>query len=1286
MTPLHRQETNGSIGFYTRHELNATEEEQVAYIGNVCAPTSVSVMNRVAVAYAHQRRFETWLQAQGLGDTEFTAAQEAARDALQDAVQDAADIEKEYARKLKALRDNVRSVPPGHVTTGMKATKAGQRWMDDRRKEEREASQRLAKARQRVVERDRQLRYVSGDPKVASKRPSRSAAQRKSSNALVTMLVWMTMVAAPCITAAMCIGTQVGVGLAADALKNGVGSKRVALRSASQDHILHRCYAAFSNRQAKGMESETSPVKSTLWNTKENKAHAWNVDVEWVRKAELATHMDKDPDNYSWGLEDLRPAKHPPYTFQLTDHNPVFKRQYHLAFKEQQWADEWVKKLEKAGIVKETRSPYAAPVVVAPKKDETGAWNDLRYAVDYRGLNDRTIRDSYPSPTAEEIMARMQGASLFSVMDAQKAFHQLMVSDQPSGPDGLSAQDRLAFHAGNRLMTFNRMPFGHKNSVAAWQRVMDDALAGIEFAAAYADDIIIWSGPSEEEHMRRIRVVLARLKDKGVQISPTKTRLGLKRAAFLGHIVSGDGIEPMHDKVEAIANLAPCKNPSDVRSFLGMATYYCKFLPSFSLVKAPLTALTKKGAEWRWGVPEQRAFEAIKSMLLSAQVLRHPDWQREFKLHTDWSNVGVGACLSQVDVDGIEYAIAYASKMNTGPESNYSAYEGEVGAVVWAVQRFRYYLYGHHWQLITDCKAMEWLKTTAKLRGKLARWSLILAEYDFDIKHRPGKLNTVPDYLSRQPVDHKEEGGVSSHICSHPMPTQSMRRYSQLLTALAFTAGVVEGSSDVWPTADIWDSPLAIAFVKGELTFQDVQPEVWATLTRKCAKYEWHNDKMWRLTGGRIGGMMREVPPPQDRRAVILRVHHSIGHLGRDRTYHVLARHYVWPGIHRDVSNAVRQCAQCDRVKATFNMKHDRMKPLPLFGLFYRFSVDSAGPFAPSKEGYKYVIVIVEHFSKWIELVPVRDLTSAATAQAFHERVLARYGAPVECVTDNGKEYQDAFSSQLERHGIEQVEIPPGHPQSNGMAERIVQVLKLGLRKVVPTLGTAMWHEWMPVIEFGYRVSKQASTGFSPYFLMYGRDHHSPEQVRRMMDEPVDMDDYASVINLLTERADVLRSAMPRAFERAQQAQRRDIIRYRKVRRGDVQPRRRRFEVGHYVYMSQPPLNTLDVKTTRTILRVKAVLDSGWLLLVGSDGREMQVHMDNCAPCHLSNLVPARHPGPSRHCRGCGSDSAAMPRLLCDKCGQSWHVECARVPIRPGEEWFCPHCIPPMRPVERASR
>eukprot|EP00873_Tetraselmis_striata_P046084 jgi/Tetstr1/466348/TSEL_010878.t1 len=178
--------------------------------------------------------------------------------------------------------------------------------------------------------------------------------------------------------------------------------------------------------------------------------------------------------------------------------------------------------------------------------------------------------------------------------------------------------------------------------------------------------------------------------------------------------------------------------------------------------------------------------------------------------------------------------------------------------------------------------------------------------------------------------------------------------------------------------------------------------------------------------------------------------------------------------------------------------------------------MDSACPLRSSKEGHTHVLVVVEHFSKWVDLVPINSLNPDVIAKAFTERVLARYGAPVEVVTDNGQEYHGQFAALLKQHGIDQVEIPLGHPLSNGMSERIVRVLKEALRKFVMAMGSFHWDQWLPVIEFGYRMSQQKSTGFSPYFLLYGRTPMSPSQVRSMIDEPVDVEDLAAMLELIS--------------------------------------------------------------------------------------------------------------------------------------------------------------------------
>ena len=1220
------------MGFYTRAELGLTEEQQIGYIGNVCSPISVSVITRIRISFALAQRELVELKMQSLAPGLDVEPESKEISELRSAVDKSIEMEKEYAKAARQVEQHWEPKQTAkQKARGKKAPKAGivddaqqsaawERRRQEKTKHAAAVGKDLQQQREQVASSVRRARWSAGDPKVTQRRTKSSGAM--SAMLTLTLLTLLSVVCGQCYSAGAACGAEAMIAAMKEPRTPMTKTKDVS------PELLASCYAAFGNPKATGLPEEVIKVPGRLRSTKDGSEHFWQIGEGFKSSKELAQVMD-DEGLYAWGLHDLKKVNHEPYEFELTEEKPIFRRQYHLAKREADWAEAWVKELERYGLVEEINSPWAAPVVVAPKKDETGAWTDMRYAVDYRGVNNITKRDRYPCPTAEDLMSRMDGACLYTCCDAQKAFHSLEVSEH--------CRKYLAFHAGNRLMAWTRMPFGHKNAVAAWQRVVDDALRGLDFAAAFADDIIIWSGDDEQEHIRRVRIVMQRLKAKGVQLSPKKCKLGMRRIEWLGHILSSAGVEPQWSKVEAINALPAPKNSAEVRSFLGMATYYCKFLPEYSHVKKPLTELTRQQVPWQWTAVESGAFEKIKSLLTSAPVLRNL--------------IGLSPSLCTLIGARLEWE-QFSARLTNKTMSDWTK----------------------PFTLHTDwSKAMEWLRSTAKLRAKLARWSLILAEYDFSVKHRPGKDNTVPDLLSRQPA---AAGALLANMLGqHPLYPYSWRSLVARNSAALFALGAAEAITD-WPTKDIWDSPWAIRFVRGELPSSEVTAEQWAALSRKCAPYQFAEGRIWRRVGKREGRWL-EVPPPEQRYDIIHMQHVKIGHLGRDRTYHMLSRYYHWPGMHQDVSSALKQCRVCDRAKATFSVKNCRLKPMPIFGQFYRFSVDSAGPFRPSQGGYKYVIIIVEHFSKWIELAPVVDLNPDATAATFMERVLARYGAPVEVVTGNGQEYKGRFAAQLKQHSIDQVEIPAGHPSSNGMAERIVQVLKSALRKFISSQGILQWNTWLPIIEFGYRVTIQRATGFSPYFLMYGRDPISPVKYRALLQEPVDVDDEAQMLDLISARADILRAAMPRAFENALRAQVRDVIRYRKVRQGDVQPRSHRFTPGSYVYYVQRPLNTLDVKVTRTILRVHKVHSTGWLELVGSDGRIVEVHGDQCAPCHLSNLVPAGQTAPALTCEQCGSDSRSDALLVCDKCSRAWHSGCVSTEaVDPEAEWLCPRCMP----------
>ena len=1286
----------------------------IRLIGNVCAPTSCRVMFRLAVGYSafvrqqaelmHHVPAETAPARDKQVEDSRAVFQRALDRVAADNISAVEALDRAYADARQAAKTDAAKrgliEPPRVVTLSLRKARQAKARSDAKLLK---AKAIQAKEARRKAAAALQSAAAASNQRTKEK-PMGSKSRRQNALSAVLLLLMAAALWGPAAYRASRIAGS-GAALAAEAgfyvpggmtleghlppewpLESGplTGSEYdwmdfAAKHAAAMDNRYREaaepgeCLYELANPRAVGTADNVTLVPSTLVSAKDGSQHQWQIGAGFQRKSEFAAMMDSDPEWYAWGLKDLRTVTGAEYSITLTDNRPIFSKQYHLAHREAEFAENWVKELEEAGLVKEIESPYAAPVVVAPKKDEAGQWTDLRYAIDYRRLNQVTVRDQYPTPVPEEILARMNGAALFTSMDAQKAFHQVPVAED--------TQPMLAFHSGHRLLTWRRMPFGGKNSVACWQRIVDDALQGLEFAQAFADDVVVWSDGDEVEHMRRVRVVLERLHSKNIQISPKKTKLGMQRLEFLGHVVSASGVEPQWDKVEAIQKLPVPTSASEVRSFIGMATYYCKFLDHYSHVKRPLTDLTKKGAPWVWGEAQEEAFKQIKEMLVSAPVLRNPDWTRPFILHTDWSKAGVGACLSQIAEDGQEYAVAFASRMNSRAEAAFSSYEGEVSAVVYAVQRFRYYLWGQKFTLVTDCKAMEWLTTTAKLRSKLARWSLILAEYDMDIVHRPGKDNTVPDLLSRQPSasSNGRPVGIAFHFARRPALQSSAMAFMAQQWGAPVAAGWIAGQvlEATFSRFDPWADEEALQFIRGELPREVVSALRWAALRRQCSRYMAREGRIWYRTAT---GQLLEVPPPAQRQAVVMRIHEENGHLGRDRTHAMAAHRYTWPAMWQTVADTIKSCSQCDRVRASFDRQVDVMRPLPLMGLFYRFHLDAAVNLPAAKNGAKHVLIIVEAFSKWVDLVPLQELTAQAVAAAFKERVLARFGRPVEVTTDHGSEYKAEFHQLCLELGIDHRLITPGHPEANGMAERIVGVLKKGLRKFVLTHGVAAWPEHLPTIEFGYRTTPQQTTGFSPYFLVYGREPTFPEQVRALLDGgSLDVEDEDVMYRLITERATALRDAMPLAYERAVAAQQRQAVRYQRVRQRDLPPRQHRFNVGDYVYVSQRPINTLDVRTSRTILRVRAIRPHGVLELEGADGVTVRVRMEMCAPCMIPNLVTGdMGVAADLACAVCGSPSMADPMLLCDRCDLGYHLGCLTPPLErvPSGTWCCPRCQP----------
>ena len=1044
-----------------------------------------------------------------------------------------------------------------------------------------------------------------------------------------------------------------------------------------QGRVLASAAATYSQAAA---DSEDSPVAepSTADSSTASTSAEWKFGDQLTDedKEQLNNVLSAHADCFAYSMHDL--GRHSTYRMKidLLDETPIFKPKHRLSTYEWDLVHKRCLELEAAGLIRRSESTFAAPTVMPAKKDSEGHYTEKRMCGDYRALNNKTAQDRHPMPLAEDIFDQMSGFRVYSILDLRQSFNQIEV--EPSDCH------KTAFWGSDGRWEWIMMPFGLKNAPAVFQKVMDSILGDVKFARWYIDDVIVASN-SILEHCQYLSWLLSTLKATGLKCHPAKCLFGSDRVPYLGHMVSLDGTSPQQAKVEAILDIPPPPDITSLRSFLGLINYYRRFIPHFSTTAKPLNSLLQKGQAYVWGTDQQTAFVKLQQALTTYPVLRPPDYSVPFVLQTDWGQPGIGAVLSQQPEQAGEYVVAFASRSNNRAESNHSSYEGECLAAVWAITHFRHYLYGRHFTLSTDHQPLHWLMTSDKLTGKLARWALILQEYDFTIQYRPGVTNANADGLSRNPLATTVD--LSTRQDFDVQPARTVFCAATLLRLL------IDGSRQVMPfvqvahgttrvrPVDIWLDTPVLQFLQDPSTAASLGSAERERVQRRSRSYQWADGTVMRLFPT---GSFRLVPRIAERGPLTARVHEDMGHFGTRRTISLLTPEYWWAGLYADVAMFVQACTICDRVKASFSAKSPVLHPLPIRGMFYRWSCDLAGPLPTTRlTGNRFIMVMIEHFSKWLELVPLTQKTARFTAAAFKDCVLSRYGAPAECLTDQGTEFRGEFQALLDEALIDHRRTSRDHPQADGLAERMVQTVKQALRKFCLENDKTTWDKALPYIAMGYRMSRQAAlSNYSPYFLLYGREPTLGVSVQSKCGPVVDLDSPDTWLAVITDRAKTFAREMPMAMRNLQIAQHRDQLRYATTRGGSYRPRQRKFEVHDYVYVRRQQQTTLDIGTGPRILRVKAIRDNGILELQGADERVTKEHMKNCAPCFLPDLDGSMDPLAARitdatACHVCERADGEDTMLLCDACNAAFHMECLSPPLEeiPAGDWHCAACV-----------
>lgn len=462
------------------------------------------------------------------------------------------------------------------------------------------------------------------------------------------------------------------------------------------------------------------------------------------------------------------------HQIRTKNEDPIYVKPYRLAPAQTEEINRQVQKLLKDDVIRESHSPWCAPVHLVPKRSDASGEIKYRMVIDYRRLNDLTTDDKYPLPNITDLFDKLGKSTYFSTIDLASGYHQIELEE--------SDKQKTAFSTQHGHFEFQRMPFGLKTAPATFQRAMDSVLRGLQgiHCLVYLDDIIVYSS-SLEEHIRKLRAVFDRLRQTNLKVQLDKTEFLRKEVLYLGHKITKDGLKPNEDKIKAVMDFPIPKTTTEIKSFLGLVGYYRKFIKDFAKITQPLTNCLKKRNKISIDTDYINAFNKCKELLCNAPLLQYPDPSKPYILTTDASNVALGGVLSQGPI-GSDKPIAYASRTLSDTESRYSTIERELLAIIWAIKHFRPYLYGQKFFIYTDHRPLAWLNSMKDPSSKLTRWRLSLQDYNFEIIYKNGKQNTNADALSRIKVNATDSDDDVSMKVNVDQKEQKLQKHIDSLT------------------------------------------------------------------------------------------------------------------------------------------------------------------------------------------------------------------------------------------------------------------------------------------------------------------------------------------------------------------------------------------------------------------------------------------------------------------------------------------------------------------------
>lgn len=830
-----------------------------------------------------------------------------------------------------------------------------------------------------------------------------------------------------------------------------------------------------------------------------------NENLTHVEKEQLLLLINKFRMCFATNVKEIGCTDKLKMPIILEKQDVIKYRPYRMAISERENVKKIINELLGADIIRESESPFSSPILLVSKPN-----GDKRLCVDYRKLNAITVKDRHPLPLIEDQLDNLRDYQYYTKLDLFSGYYQIAMEE--------NAKQKTAFVTCDGHYEFNRMPFGLTNAPSIFQKVMTKILSplGSTVASAYLDDIIS-PAKSFDEGIKKLELIFRTLLENGLTLNPTKCCFFQNSVNYLGFEINKDGVKPGENKIKAVEAFPLPKSVHNVRQFLGLTGFFRKFVKNYAHITKPLSNLLKKDEAFKWEEEQQLAFEKLKRILISRPLLSIFDPNARTEVHTDACKSGIAGILLQENTEKQLKPVSYYSRQTNKCETKYHSYELEVLAIVETLKRYRVYLLGKPFKIVTDCSAVKTCSTKKDLLPRIARWWLVLQEYSFEIEHRAGTKMRHVDALSRNAVQEK--------------PVDFNESY------------VFQIQVDDW----------ILVGQQADIKLKAIHDIL---LKKPIDSYENSIHKEYKLINNRVHRKINDkylwVVPRQMRRDVVRMCHDENGHFAVDKTVNKLLEGYWFPKLRNYVTNYISSCIQCLYNKKSKGPKQGFLHPIDKVIIpFHTLHVDHLGPL-PRSGGKKYIFAVIDGFTKYIQLCATKD-TSTAPVIRFLKQIFNVYGVPTRIVSDRGSAFTSRnFRKFCQELNIKHVQNAVATPRANGQIERYNATLIESLRSSIKK--ETEWQKNLMKIQFALNNVINTATNRTPAELLMGyRPRNASEAVLNNEVQP-----DRPTVSSLTEMREEVRQRVKRKQEQQKE-------KFDKKRKKGVQ-----YKVGDMVLVEKP--------------------------------------------------------------------------------------------------------------------